>query len=483
MDSSQCWLDIGDTSVSPVQKYRNIKDWESDCLPSLGACAMPAARSKLINLKIIMGIFFLMWGLLMTVGCGEKNVYAPPPTPKVTVTRPTHRLVTDYLEFTGNAQAIQTAMLRARVQGILEKVYFKDGDMVKKGQLLFLIQPNTYEAQLESAEAEVMRQKAALNHAKTEFARYTNLVQQKAAAATDLENWRFQMQSSQGALKAAQAQVELARLNLSYTRVTAPFNGRIDRRLQDPGNLVGAGEFTPLAEINQIDPIYVYFTISESDLLRVMGKSGKSPLETEKIKVPLYLGLANEDDYPHKGYLDFAAISLTPTTGTLQMRGIFPNPDGKILPGMYARLRGAIVGPPKEDLLVPSVALGYDQQGNYVLVVDKNNIVERRSIKLGIAVGEFRVVTEGLTANDWIIVSGLLRAMPGKPVIPVKEESKPAPPQEHTKPTIVPELEKSQPAAGPEQEKPKSTVIPEQKKAQPAAASDKKKTRSGSASQ
>ena len=236
---------------------------------------MPAAISKLVNYKIFSSLFFLLAGLYGVVGCGEKNVYAPPPTPKVTVTQPTHRLVTDYLEFTGNAQAIQTAMLRARVQGILERVYFKDGDLVKKGQLLFLIQPNTYEAQLESAEAEVMRQKAALNHAKTEFARYTNLVQQKAAAATDLENWRFQMQSSQGALKAAQAQVELARLNLSYTRVTAPFNGRIDRRLQDPGNLVGAGEFTPLAEINQIDPIYVYFTISESDLLRVMGKSGR----------------------------------------------------------------------------------------------------------------------------------------------------------------------------------------------------------------
>jgi hypothetical protein len=165
------------------------------------------------------------------------------------------------------------------------------------------------------------------------------------------------------------------------------------------------------------------------------------------------------------------------------MRGVFPNPDGKILPGMYARLRGAIVGKPKEDLLVPSVALGYDQQGNYVLVVDKNNIVERRSIKLGIGVGEFRVVTEGLTPNDWVIVSGLLRAVPGKPVIPVKEEAKPAAPQEQTKSPAVPEQEKSQPAAGPEQEKPRSTYIPEQKKAQPAATPERKRTRSGSASQ
>ncbi|HSO71086.1 MAG TPA: efflux RND transporter periplasmic adaptor subunit [Thermodesulfobacteriota bacterium] len=405
----------------------------------------------------------------MTVGCGEKNVYAPPPTPKVTVIQPTLRLVTDYLEFTGNTQAIQTAMLRARIQGVLERVYFKDGDMVKKGQLLFLIQPNTYQAQLESAEAEVMRQKAAVEHARTEFARYTNLVQQKAAARSDLENWRFQLQSAQGALKAAQAQVELTKLNLSYTKVTAPFSGRIGRRLQDPGNLVGAGEYTSLAEINQIDPIYVYFTISESDLLRVMGKSGRSPLETEKIKVPLYLGLENEEGYPHKGYLDFAAISMTPTTGTLQLRGIFSNPDGKIIPGMFARLRGAIVGKPKEDLLVPAVALGYDQQGNFVLVVDENNIVQRRSVKLGISVGDLRVVEEGLTANDWILTSGLLQAIPGKPVIPVKQEPKSVPEQENSKPKTALEPEKSKSATS-EEKKAGREDKPKEKKAKPGRA-------------
>ena len=307
------------------------------------------------------------------------------------------------------------------MEGYLEKVYFQDGDLVKKGQLLFLIQPNTYQAKLEQAEAEVLRQKAALDHARTEFQRFSRLVKQKAAAQSDLDNWRFQLDSAQAALKAAQAQAELARLNLGYTRVTAPFDGRIDRRLKDPGNLVGAGEFTLLAEINQIDPIYVYFTMSESDLLRVMGKSGRSPLETEKIKVPLYLGLANEEGYPRQGYLDFAAISLAPTTGTLQLRGIFPNPDSKIVPGMYARIRGAVVGKAKEDLLVPAVALGYDQQGSYVLVVDENNVVQRRSVKLGIEVGDHRVIKEGLTGNEWIITNGLLRAFPGKPVSPVKE--------------------------------------------------------------
>jgi RND family efflux transporter MFP subunit len=393
---------------------------------------MPAARRKAVMGRSL-GLALLM-GVLVIAACGERNVYAPPPPPKVTVSQPTHQLVTDYLEFTGNAQAYNTAQLKARVEGFLEKVYFQDGDLVKKDQLLFLIQPNTYKAKVEQAEAEVLRQKAALDHAKTEFQRFTKLVQQKAAAQSDLDNWRYQLDASQAALKAAQAQVELARLNLSYTRVTAPFDGRIDRRLKDVGNLVGAGEFTLLAEINQIDPIYIYFTMSESDLLRVMAKSGRSPLESEKIKVPLYMGLANEEGFPRVGYLDFAAISLNPSTGTLQMRGIFPNPDGKIVPGLYARLRGAVVGKPKEDLLIPAVALGYDQQGSYVLVVDENNVVQRRSVKLGIEVGDRRVIKEGLTKDEWIITNGLLRAFPGKPVSPVKESPTAAPAGEAPKP-------------------------------------------------
>ena len=382
---------------------------------------MSAAKPRLLPLKRLVGWVLVAGGLVMAAGCGDKNVYAPPPPPKVTVSQPVRQPVTDYLEFTGNAQAINTAQLRARVPGYLEKVFFKDGDLVKKGQLLFLIQPNTYQAKLEEAEADILKQKAALDHARAEVQRFTRLINQKAAAQSDLDNWRFQLDSAKAALKAAEAKRDLARLDLSYTRVTAPFNGRIDRRLKDVGNLVGAGEYTLLAEINQIDPIYFYFTMNEADLLQVMTKSGRSPLESEKIKVPLSLGLANEEGYPHQGYLDFAAISLTPTTGSLQLRGIFPNPDGKIVPGLFGRIRGAVMGRTKENLLVPAVALGYDQQGPYVLVVEDNNLVQRRSVKTGIAVGDLRVVQEGLTGNEWIITNGLLRAFPGKPVTPVKD--------------------------------------------------------------
>lgn len=395
---------------------------------------MPAAKPRLMKMKKLMGWVLVSGGLVMVTACGDKNVYAPPPPPQVTVSQPTRQLVTDYLEFTGNAQAINTAQLRARVEGFLEKVFFQDGDLVKKGQILFLIQANTYKAKVEEAEAEILRQKAALDHARNEVQRYSKLVKQKAAAQSDLDNWRFQSDSANAALKAATAKRDLAKLNLDYTRVSAPFDGRIGRRLKDVGNLVGAGEFTLLAEINQIDPIYVYFTMSEADLLRVMGKGGRSPLETEKIKVPLYLGLADEEGYPRQGYLDFAAISLAPTTGTLQLRGVFPNPDGKVVPGMYARLRGAVVGKPRENLLVPGIALGYDQQGFYVLVVDENHMVQRRLVKVGIEVGNQRVITEGLTGNEWIITEGLLRAFPGKPANPVKDKPAASPDGTVTKP-------------------------------------------------
>ena len=241
-----------------------------------------------------------------------------------------------------------------------------------------------------------------------------------------MDRWHYERDSRRAAVMAAQAQVVLAKLNLSYTRITAPFDGRMGRHLKDPGALVGAGEKTLLAEINQIDPIYVYFNINEQDLLRVRGKKPPSPEEAKKKKHPVSVGLADETGYPHQGYLDFAAISLNPTTGSLQLRAILPNPDAVILPGLFARVR-APIGEQNEALLVPETAISYDQMGPLVRLVNEKNVVERRGVKLGVQDGTDRVVLEGLQGEEWVVVAGLLRAIPGRQVTPERTAAPPGP--------------------------------------------------------
>jgi RND family efflux transporter MFP subunit len=196
------------------------------------------------------------------------------------------------------------------------------------------------------------------------------------------------------------------------------------RHLKDPGTLVGGVEHTLLAEINQIDPIYIYFNINEQDLLKVRGKKPKRAEEEKNSKHPVHIALADEPEYPHKGYLDFAGISLNATTGTLQLRAIIPNPETIILPGMFARVK-APLDEKREALLVPDVAIAYDQMGPFVRLVNDKNIVERRPVKLGVLTEKYRVVTEGLKGEEWVVISGLLRAIPGRQVTPEKSTDQP----------------------------------------------------------
>jgi membrane fusion protein, multidrug efflux system len=349
-------------------------------------------------------------------GCGEKPKPQPPPPPKVTVAQPLHQTVTDYLELTGNTQAIYTVQLVARVAGYLEQVLFQDGQIVKKGQPLFVIQRNTYEDNLRRAEAAIAQYRAQLQYAESQFARYSSLIQDNAIAQADLDNWSYQRDLAQANLRSAESQRELAKLDLDYTLVTAPFDGRMDRRQVDPGNLVGSGGSTVLASINQIDPIYVYFNISDHDLARLRKRARGIPGSSDSRNWSVQVGLPGEDGYPHQGRLDFAAISLTTTTGTLLMRGILPNRDGGILPGLYARVRVPLEQ--KASLVVPEVAIGHDQQGSYVFVVDEKNVVERRSVKTGPTVDALRAIDDGLTGKEWVVVNGLLRAGPGRHVTP-----------------------------------------------------------------
>ncbi len=357
--------------------------------------------------------------LTLLIACKQKAPPQPPP-PGVVVTQPVRKVVTDYLELSGNTQAIYTVQLVARVAGYLEKVLFVDGQTVKKGQNLFLIQQNTYQDTLRQTEAQILLQKAQLEYAGKQYVRYSSLLEQKATSQENVDNWQNQRDSAQANLKAAEAARDLAKLNLEYTEVLAPFDGRIDRRLVDPGNLVGATGNTVLAELNQINPLYVYFNISDADLARLMGEAHWTPGQVRKVEWPVSVGLLNEKGYPHVGQLDFASISLTPTTGTLLMRGVLPNPDGTIMPGLYARVRVPVKKGPA--LLVPQEAIGYDQRGPYVLVVNEQNSVQRSSIRTGTTLDHLQVVEEGLTGNEWVVIKGVQKAIPGRKVTPEKQE-------------------------------------------------------------
>ncbi len=378
--------------------------------------------------KKIAGAVLTCLMLTFLAGCGSKKkaAFSFPP-PKVTVSRPERKDIVDYLDTSGNTQAVNTVQLPARVEGYLDGVFFKDGDIVKKGQLLFRIQQNTYEAQLQQAEGAILTQKAALRYDKSQFERYSKLYAQKAAAASDVENWRYQFDTAKANLVTARAQRDLAKLNLAYTRVVAPFTGRIDRRLVDPGNLVGAaGSNTTLAVLTQISPLYVYFNIAETAVPPYVNELRTCSLNKRDIgRFPVYIGLSTEKGYPQKGYLDFAASSVNASTGTLLLRGVFPNHDGKMLPGEYVRVRLPL-GKKHPAILVPQAAVQYDQLGAYLLVVNpKDHTVSHRNVTVGPTKGYSFVIEKGLTGNELVVTQGVLHAIPGQKVIPVFAKSSP----------------------------------------------------------
>ena len=357
---------------------------------------------------------------LMTLGCGSRNQFQQPPPPKVTVDKPVVREVTDWVEFTGTTRATERVELRARVRGYLQRLdnreQFKDGAQVKAGDLLFVIEKAPFEAELEAAQANLAKAVAARQLAQANLARTSELVETNAASAQQLDIDTAELATARANERVALASVTQAELNLSYTEIRAPISGRIGRHLVDPGNLVLPDQ-TLLAVIESIDPIHAYFYVSEHDLLRFMGMLRKGELPNpEQVPPKLFLALANEDDFPHEGALDFREFGVDPATGTTERRGTFENDDLTLTPGMFVRIRASLGKAQK--VLVEERALGADQRGDFVLVVGKDNIVEYRSVKLGIHVDGMRVIEEGLASEETIVVVGLQRARPDAPVDP-----------------------------------------------------------------
>lgn len=354
-------------------------------------------------------------------GCAPRNEYAPPPPPTVEIAPPVVRDVTDFFEATGTTQASAVVELRARVNGYLKEIHFKDGQLVQQGDLLFLIEPDPFEVALESAQANLRKADATLQLAELDVERAQTLIGRGAVTKQELDTRIANRDSAAADRAAVQAAVRRAELDLSYTKIYAPIRGRIGRHLLDVGNLVQA-EQTILATIETIDPIQVYFNISETDLLRFteMRLSGELP-DIEQNPPVIWLQLQNEHEYLHQGALDFAQVSADPGTGTIVRRAIFPNPDNAIVGGLYARLRAAI-GPPQSRILVSERAIGTDQRGKYVLVVNGDNVVEYRPVTLGALVDGMYVVERGLQPDERVVVNGLLRARPGAEVTPKSVE-------------------------------------------------------------
>jgi len=368
--------------------------------------------------RLRVGVAFA--SILLLCACEQQNKYQPPPPAKVTVAKPEQRKVTLYMELTGSTAPLNRVDLVARVQGFLDKVAYKDGAAVKKGDLLFQIDPEDYKISLQIAEATQQQQEALLIQADADLKRKQDLVKTSAVSVAQVDDSRAKRDSTVAALDQAKGQVEQAKRNLAYTTITAPFDGAMSARLVDPGAMVGAGSPTKLATIVQLDPLYVKFNIDEQQVLTVRERMREMGVTLKDLgPVPVDIGLQTETGYPHTGTLDYVAPEIDTSTGTLAGRAIIDNKDALLEPGLFVRVRI-----PKQlnvnSLLVPDVALGNNQQGRYLLVVDAKNVVEQRQVEVGELVdGALRIIKSGLKLDERVVVGGAMRALPGNTVVPV----------------------------------------------------------------
>jgi RND family efflux transporter MFP subunit len=381
-------------------------------------------RERLMTHRLRVGIASaLVPGLCLALaGCAKAPPQGPPAEPPpVTVSYPVEREVTDYADFTARTAAVDSVELRARVSGYLEGVNFKEGALVKKGDVLFEIDPRTYQAVLRNTEGNLAAAEARTQRLDADLARARQMVGSQAIGREEFDKIAGDRGEAAASRVAQKAAVERARLDVGFTKVTAPVSGRVSRYYVTVGNLVQAGDLiggTLLTTIVSVDPMYAYFDVDEHTVLRVKqlireGKAGRP----DEVELPVWLGLANEDGYPHRGAVNFIDNQVNSKTGTLKVRGVFPNKDEALSPGYFARVRVPI-GVPHTALLLSERALDTDQGRKVVYVVDGDNRVVTRPVRLGAMHDGLREITDGLKAGERVIVDGLLQIRPGVPVTP-----------------------------------------------------------------
>jgi multidrug efflux system membrane fusion protein len=385
---------------------------------------------------------------LTLVGCSSGPEVVSLPPPEVSVSQPIERDVTEYFDTTGRTTAVESVEVRARVPGYLVSVDFREGAAVKQGDLLFQIDPRQYQAAVLQAEGELARWEAELRKGEADVARNRRLLPKGAASEKDLETAIASKETADAQIKSAKARLEEAKLNLEYASITAPISGRVSRANVTVGNLIHLSGATSnvLTTLVSTNPIHVYFDVDEQTMLRYQEAYRQQGADTraeniKELQIPVEIGLATEEGYPHRGVLDFIDNRVDPATGTILVRAVFDDPDGRLTPGLFGRVRMPYRRVERASL-VTERAIGTDQGGKYLLVVNDKNVVEYRPVKLGMLSDQLRVITEGISPGEWVITSGIQRVRPGITVTPQRTAMLPegsGPPGTGEKPSAGPQ--------------------------------------------
>ena len=398
-------------------KQHNSKLYSSQDLHKLeelsGWLSLKLPKSSRRSLKP--ACWIAVAGCILSAGCKQSTLAPPPPPPPVTVATPIHKEIVEWDEYTGRTEAVESVQIRPRVSGYIDQITFREGQLVKPGDVLFVIDQRPYRNVLDQDKANLQRADAQRQLKVANFVRAQQLFQNKVSSKEEYDTKVADRNEAEAEFSQAQASVNSAQLNMDFTEVKSPILGRISRQLVTRGNLVQA-DSTVLTKVVSVDPVYAYFNIDERTVQKYRDQIQNGQLQDPRVSsMPVYLQLEGETGFPHEGIIDFVDNTFNASTGTLQVRGRFQNKDASLYPDAFIRIRMA--GTPKhEAILITDRAIASDQGQKFVLLVDNNSVVQVRPVEVGPVVDGLRVVRKGLGPDDHVIVNGLVNAQPGSKV-------------------------------------------------------------------